>query len=132
MVRRSGPDNVATMRTCVFAAILMAAHGVLAEDLRNEPIEKDTGRFIERVMKAVPQGSSMQDAIEFVEARGFTNCTPHTNATFSRMTPAADFVLCERKYAGWFYELALFHRGRQFQRVGIRQRPISDRPDSAR
>ena len=114
------------MKTWVTVTILLATHGALAEDLRNEPIEKDTGRFIERLMKAVPRGSSMQDAIEFVESHGFTNCTPHTNAAFSRLTSSADFVLCEREYAGWFYEVALIHHGRAFQRVGMRQRPVAE------
>jgi hypothetical protein len=80
------------MKIIVAAGLALVVHSAVAQDLRNEPIEKDAGRFIERLLKAVPRGSSMQDAIEYVEARGFTACTPHENEPWSPRTPPVDFV----------------------------------------
>src|SRR5438093_5633857 len=115
------------MRTVVGIAIVVLAGGAVAEDLRNEPIERDHGRFIERLLKAVPRGSSMQDAREFVEARGF-NCVPREDAEFSKQIPRGDFLLCSRETEAQYFEVALFHEGRTFRQVAMSSRPIWLKP----
>src|SRR5258706_4834140 len=96
--------------TALLAYVCIAA----ADDSRNEPFERDPGRFIERLIKAVPRGSPMQQAYDYVEARGFENCLPHTDAHFSSISPSADFVLCTRVFGGNLYEVSFFHKGRPF------------------
>ena len=110
------------MRTIV--AVLAAAYAVcaLADDVKREPLERDPGRFIESLLSAVPRGSPMQKAYDFVEARGFENCVPHTKDRFSPRALEEDFVLCSREYSGTVYEIALFHDGAKFQRAGMKMR----------
>jgi len=93
-----------------------------APDLRNEPLDRDPGKFLERLLRAVPRGSAVQDARALVDERGFS-CSARENAKFSREIPPADFFLCTRDTEKEYFEVALFHKDHSFQRAALSSRP---------